>query len=117
MSNFSLSADDLPSPEGVDTDLLWQLDEMASRSFYLNCHPSIQMLFSRCVWRLTTQGKALTLRILCPSREINWQVLRKLPLIAFSLAKFCQKAEISIHPVPETDTTWTVKVQDAISFV
>ncbi|MGK7931295.1 MAG: hypothetical protein AB4041_07665 [Microcystaceae cyanobacterium] len=117
MSNFSLSADDLPSPEGVDSQLLWQLDEMASRCFYLNCHPSVQMLLSRCVWRLTTQEKALTLRILCPSRGINWQVMGKLPLISFHLAKFSLKAQISIHPVPETDTPWTVKVKDAISFI
>jgi hypothetical protein len=117
MSNYSLPADDLPSPEGVDTDLLWQFDEMASRCFYLNCHPSVQMLLSRCVWRLTSQGKALTLRIGCPSQDINWQVLRKLPLISFDLAKFSQKAQISIYPVPETDSPWTIKVRDAISFV
>ncbi|MGK7943304.1 MAG: hypothetical protein AB4058_02415 [Microcystaceae cyanobacterium] len=117
MSKFSFPSDDLPSPEGVDSNLLWELDEMASRCFYLNCHTGVQMLLSRCVWRLTTQGSALTLRILCPSQGINWQVLKKLPIISFHLAHFCPKAQISIYPVPKTDMPWTVKVRDAVGFI
>jgi hypothetical protein len=116
MTCSPLPSDDLPSFHGLNNELLNELDEVVGYHFYEKCHPSLQTLLSRCIWRITTQNHTLTLRISCPSKAINWQILKKLPLISFYLAKFSENAQITVYPVPETETPWTVKVREGISF-
>ncbi len=115
--SFSLPPDDLPPFKWLDADLLEEFDEKASQHFYQACDASVQALLSDCGWRLTSQGNALRLNILCPSQHKNWEVLKKLPDFSYYLSKFSEKAQICIYPPPNQGSPWNVRVKDAISFV
>ncbi|MEA5533453.1 hypothetical protein [Crocosphaera sp. XPORK-15E] len=93
-----LPPDDLPSLDPSYRQLSWELEEVAGELFYKYCDPITQDLLSRCGWDVTTAGKGLTLVILCPNSDLNWQVLQSIPLLAESLQELSPWAKIRIYP-------------------
>jgi hypothetical protein len=81
-----------------DYQLQLDLDEMTRQYFFSTCDPLLQSILSQCAWRLTSQGKALTLIIVCPTLVLNWLILEKMAAFATVLGGFAESALIRVHP-------------------
>ena len=100
MNKPCLPPDDLPSLNPHDRQLCWELEDIVSELFFKSCDPITQDLISRCGWDVTTGSHGLTLIIICPNQDLNWQIIQSIPLLADSLQEFSSCSKIRIYPPP-----------------
>lgn len=81
-----------------DYQLQQDLDQVTRQHFFSACNPLLQSILSQCEWRITTQAKALTLIIVCPTLVLNWLVLEKMANFAAVLEGFAESSMIRVHP-------------------
>jgi hypothetical protein len=81
-----------------DQQLQLDLDEMTRQYFFNACDPLLQSLLAQCEWRLTSQAKALTLIIVCPTMVLNWLILEKMAAFATVLGGFAESSLMRIYP-------------------
>ncbi|MDJ0598287.1 MAG: hypothetical protein QNJ37_05550 [Crocosphaera sp.] len=113
MTKPCLPPDDLPSLDSSYRELSWELEEVTGEMFYNNCNSMTQDLLRQCGWDVTVRSKGLTLVIICPNNQLNWQVLQYIPSFAESLQKLGNTAKIRVYPPPGTGTPMEVMVEDS----
>lgn len=100
MNKPSLPPDDLPPLNSRDRELCWELEDVVSELFYKYCDPITKDLISRCGWDITTGSNGLTLIVICPNQDLNWQIIQSIPLLAESLQTISSYSKIRIYPPP-----------------
>ncbi|HAC64091.1 MAG TPA: hypothetical protein DCF68_11265 [Cyanothece sp. UBA12306] len=110
MDKRSLPPDDLPPRIPPDWELAKELDEVTGRYFYQDCDRATQRVLSGCGWYFSSFINVLTLVIVCPDKNTNWQILKKLDSLSNYLKTFTNSAKIRIYPPPGEGTVMEIPV-------
>lgn len=114
MNKCSLPPKDLPSVEitKIDRILRRLLEESTTQHFCEACVVRSQALLSRYEWDITTQASSLTLMLVCPHRDTNWQVFNNIELLGSQLKQIAQSAKIPVCLPTDMGSPYEIAVDE-----